>query len=79
MKTKALVKENVETTKVVLKNLGEFTDAVCLTAVSGYAIYEALQKNHRTFAYKLLLVAGCVIALQAFVLLVRHFNKPEAK
>lgn len=63
------------TAKTVLKNLSEFLDAAALAAVSGYSIDEALK--HQTFWYKVLLVAGVLIALQAFVLLVKHFNKPQ--
>lgn len=68
---------NWNTTKVVAKNVAEFTDAAALTAVSGYSIYEALK--HSSVWYRGLLVAGVLIALQAFVLLVRHFNKPVSK
>lgn len=70
MKDKIL--SNVTTTKTVLKNVSEFVDAACLSAVSGFAVSEGLK--HTGFWYKALLFAGVVIALQAFVLLVRHFN-----
>jgi hypothetical protein len=59
--------------KIICKNFAEFLDASCLTAVSTYAIYESLR--HKGWLYGVLLFAGLVIALQAFVLLVRHFNK----
>jgi hypothetical protein len=72
------VKDNLNnygtTIKTVCKNVAEFADGLALAAVSGYAIYEALK--HTSYWYKALLVAGVLIALQAFVLLVRHFNKP---
>lgn len=67
------------TARTVTKNVCEFLDALALTAVSGYSIYEALQPNHKSFWYKGLLIAGVLIALQAFVLLVKHFNKPDPK
>lgn len=67
------IKQDVATTKTVVKNVAEFVDAVALTAVSVYSIFEGL--HHKTFWYRALLVAGVLIALQAFVLLVRHFNK----
>lgn len=78
-KLKTWFGKNWTTTKVVLKNVSEFVDAAALAAVSGYAIYEALQSNHKSFWYKALLIAGVLIALQAFVLLVKHFNKPLGK
>lgn len=68
---------NWKTTKIVVTNALEFLDAACLAGVSGFAIYSALTKH--TIWYKVLLFAGCVIALQAFVLLVKHFNKPVGK
>jgi len=68
--------KDFNTAKVIWKNFIELMDAVCLTAVSGYSIYEALR--HTQLWYKALLFAGVVIALQAFVLLVKHFNKPGA-
>lgn len=68
-----LVKTEATAIRNVVKNLCEFVDAACLAGVSGYAITEAL-KHHGKFWYELLLFAGLVIALQAFVLLVRHFN-----
>jgi len=74
------IKDNLDyygsTIKTVSKNVAEFCDAAALSAVSGYSIYEALQPAHKSFWYKALLVAGVLIALQAFVLLVKHFNKP---
>lgn len=74
------IKENIEyygkTTKTVSKNVAEFADAAALAAVSGYSVYEALQPSNKSFWYRALLVAGVLIALQAFVLLVRHFNRP---
>ena len=69
------LKSNWQSAKVVTKNFLEFTDAACLAAVSGWAIHSALRAGAEGW-YMLLLVAGCVIALQAAVLLVRHFNKP---
>lgn len=69
---------NWKTTKIVVTNAIEFLDAACLAGVSGYAIYSALT-HQRNIWYKLLLFAGMVIALQAFVLLVKHFNKPVGK
>lgn len=76
MQIKQLVKANWSATTVVAKNLAEFVDAACLAIVSGFAIYQAhFNKLHmgRFYGY-VLLFAGLVIALQAFVLLVRHFN-----
>lgn len=69
--------QNWKITRTVTTNAVEFLDAACLAGVSGYAIYSALTKQ--TIWYKLLLFAGMVIALQAFVLLVKHFNKPVGK
>lgn len=74
-KTKQWFGSNWTTTKIVWSNLCEFVDAACLASVSGFGIYTALQHKHE-FWYDALLFAGLVIALQAFVLLVRHFNKP---
>lgn len=72
----SLVK-SLSTVKVIWKNFVEFLDAVCLATVSGYAIYMSLNDKgmRKLWAYALL-TAGVVIALQAFLLLVRHFNKP---
>lgn len=73
---KQQISTNIKTTKVVWNNATEFIDAACLAGVSAYAIYESLQQNHKSFWYRTLLLAGCLIAIQAFVLLVKHFNKP---
>lgn len=74
------IKDNLDyygsSIKTVTKNVCEFADAAALAGVSGYSIYEALQPAHKTFWYRALLVAGVLIALQAFVLLVKHFNRP---
>lgn len=70
---KTAIKTNATATKNVVKNLCEFVDAACLAGVSGFSITEAL-KHKGVFWYEVLLFAGLVIALQAFVLLVRHFN-----
>jgi hypothetical protein len=72
-KTKEALVKDWSSLKTITKNVFEFTDGICLASVSGFSIYEAL--NHRSMWYKALLFAGLVIALQAFVLLVRHFNK----
>jgi hypothetical protein len=69
------VKQNYQTAKTVTKNVIEFYDALCLAGVSGFAIWQALDKYRGSFWYKLLLLAGVTIALQAFILLVRSFNK----
>jgi hypothetical protein len=77
-KIKDKINENVNTAKVVWKNFLEFTDATCLAVVSGYAIYEAL--HHKgDFWYMALILAASIIAVQAFVLFVRHLNKPGTK
>lgn len=74
------IKENLDyygsSVKTVLKNVCEFTEASALSVVSGYAIYQALHLMSHSFWYKGLLLAGVIIALMAFVLLVRHFNRP---
>lgn len=70
------IQDNIVTTKTVLKNVIEFVDASCLAAVSGFAIFIALKHLQGNW-YKALLFAGVVIALQAFILLVRHFNHPN--
>jgi ABC-type transport system involved in cytochrome c biogenesis permease subunit len=77
IKTKA--NEVTSITKTCWSNAQELVDAACLGAVSGYSIYESLQKGHTSGWYKALLVAGIVIALQALSLFVRHLNKPVAK
>lgn len=74
---KDIAVKDINTAKVIWRNFVELLDASCLTVVSAYAIYEALKHNQWT--YKGLLFAGVVIALQAFVLLIRHFNKPVVK
>lgn len=71
-KLEKTLKQNATSIKNVVSNLCEFVDGVCLATVSGYSIYTALK--HSDFWYRVLLFAGLVIALQAFVLLVRHFN-----
>jgi len=72
--TKTTVKQNWSATKVVTKNVSEFVDAACLAIVSGFAIYQARYSDLKKLWADILLFAGLVIALQAFVLLVRHFN-----
>ncbi len=67
------LRTNWTATKVIARNFGEFIDAVALTSVSGYAVYQGV--NHTDVWYRALLLAGVLIALQAFGLLVRHFNK----
>lgn len=78
MKIKDNITRNWKTTKIVGRNLLEFTDAICLTAISGYAITEAFAQRNE-FWYQLLLFAGLVVAIQAFLLLVKNFNKQPAK
>lgn len=72
--TKQSVKQNWSATKLVTKNVAEFVDAACLAIVSGFAIYQARYGDLKKAWADVLLFAGLVIALQAFVLLVRHFN-----
>lgn len=67
----------VNTVKTVWHNFLELLDAICLTAVSSYAIYESVRHATQLW-YKALMVAGLMIALQAFVLLLRHLNKNVA-
>lgn len=76
---KSFASSNYTAAVVIVKNVFELADAVALTAVSGYAIYQALANLHKSFWYYGLLFAGVLIALQAFVLLVRHFNKQPTK
>jgi hypothetical protein len=71
---KAQAVKDWSATKTIVKNFTEFLDASCLMAVSTYAVYESLH-HRREWVYEALLFAGLVIGLQAFVLLVRHFNK----
>lgn len=59
--------------KTTWKNFAEFADAAALASVSGYAIFQAI--HNKGYWYKALFFAGALIALQAFVLLVKHFNK----
>lgn len=73
MQLQSAIKQNAAAIRNVVKNLCEFVDAACLAGVSGYSIIEAL-KHKGEFRYEVLLFAGLVIALQAFVLLVKHFN-----
>jgi hypothetical protein len=74
------IKDNLDyygkSIKTVSKNVAEFCDAAALAGVSGYSIYESIKPEHSTFWYRGLLVGAVLIALQAFVLLVKHFNKP---
>jgi hypothetical protein len=67
--TKKNVKQNWQATRVVTSNFAEFVDAACLAGVAGFAIYSSLHKKE--FWYRALLFAGLVIALQAFLLLVK--------
>lgn len=70
------VSTHIDTLRTVSKNVAEFVDATCLAVVSGFAIYQArYNRNLKSLWASVLLFAGLVIALQAFVLLVRHFNK----
>src|SRR3990167_9664525 len=69
------VATQVETVKVVTRNAVEFVDAVCLAGVAGFAVYTGL--HNEGMWYQLLLFAGVAISLQAFLLLVKHFNKVE--
>lgn len=73
---KSVVSDNWTNTKIVAKNAFEFVDAACLGIVSGFAIYQGYNNDTlpRLWA-KVLIFAGVLIAVQAFVLLVRHFNK----
>jgi hypothetical protein len=76
-KVKTTVVKHWKTTTVVTKNVLEFADAAALAAVSGFAIYSSY--NKQSYWYKALLLAGVLISLQAFVLLVRTFNKAPVK
>lgn len=80
MKITETVKQNYTTGRLIAKNVAEFVDAACLSTVSGFAIYQA-HFNHqlKQLWADALLFAGLVIALQAFVLLVRSFNKIPAQ
>lgn len=72
MKDKA--KNKVEDTKTVLRNIGEFVDAVAFTAVALYTVFSAF--NHRDGVWhKALLLAGVIVSFQSFRLLVKHFKK----
>lgn len=75
---KKTVTANIGSIKTVATNLAEFVDAACLAIVSGFAIYQAhFGKLGLTKLWSdVLLFAGLVIALQAFILLVKHFNHP---
>jgi hypothetical protein len=70
------LKKNWLALKTIWKNFAEFLDASCLLAVSGFSGYTALHNSSGW--YKALLFASAVIGLQAFVLLVKHFNKAAA-
>jgi hypothetical protein len=70
---KAEVIKDFNATKTVWKNFVELLDASCLSVVSVYAIYEALQHSHE-WQFKGLLLAGVVIALQAFILFCATFE-----
>lgn len=74
-KVKSSVKQNYDQARLITRNVAEFVDAVCLTIVSGFAIYTYVHTVHRTLWDFALGFAGVAIALQAFVLLVKHFNK----
>ena len=71
--TKGAVAKDLPIAKRVIKNLSELVDAACIAGVTGFGIYEALKHNGNHW-YELLLFAGLLVALQAFVLLVRFFN-----
>lgn len=74
--TKQSASKNWTATKTVCTNVAEFVDAACLATVSGFAIYQAHWGKlglSKVWA-DVLLFAGLVIALQAALLLVKHFN-----
>ena len=77
--TRNQVKQNWATTKTVTHNAVEFYDALCLATVSGFAIYVYLHTGHKELWDYALGLAGVTIALQAFLLLVRTFNKQPNK
>lgn len=70
------LKKNWAATVTITKNIFEFLDASALASVSGYAVYAGL--HGQGLWYKALLGAGTLMALQAGVLLIRHFNKQGA-
>ena len=74
-KIKDKVKTNVDTTKTIVTNLGEFLDAVSFTVVALFTVFTAFDHRDESNWYKALLFAGLVVSFQAFRLLVRHFNK----
>lgn len=76
-KVKQTIKRNWKTTQLVAKNVLELTDAAALAGVAGFAIYKSLGET--AIAYRVLLFAGVLIALQAALLLVRSLNKQPVK
>lgn len=69
------IKLKLEDCKVIYCNLVEFLDAVFLGVVSGFAIYTYYHATHRHAWEYLLGLSGVAIALQAFILLSKHFAK----
>lgn len=61
--------------KRVCNNVAEFLDACFLATVSGYAIYVFVHTADKTLWDWALGLSGVAIALQAFLLLVKHFNR----
>lgn len=76
------VKDKATEAKTVVQNVGEFLDGVSFAAVAGFAVFWSIDnlENVRWFVptwNKALLLAGLVVTVQAFVLLVRHFKKTQ--
>lgn len=69
------IRLKLEDCKVVYCNVVEFLDAVFLGVVSGFAIYTYYHTIHRTLWSLVLGLSGVAIALQAFILLAKHFAK----
>lgn len=76
-KVKQNVSKNWKTTQVVSKNVVELVNAAALAAVAGFAIHQSL--HEQSVAYKTLLFAGVLIAVQAAYLFVKSLNKQPAK
>lgn len=64
-----------EQATTILKNIGEFLDAVSFTAVALFAVYFAFTHRAENKWYYGLLAAGLIVSVQAFGLLVKHFSK----
>jgi len=74
---KKSVQKHWSTTKVVTKNVVDLANATALVGVAGFAIYESI--HERGVWYRVLLLAGVLIAVEGAHLLLKHFNQEPKK